>query len=83
MSQKCLAHCFLFPRQAEARFLNWAQRWIECLDPQVGWEIYVGAAACVAVFALGAWEFVKRIVRCQRILLPVTMHGARHKCSPV
>ena len=32
---------------------------------EVGWEIYVGAAACVAVFALGAWEFVKRIVRYQ------------------
>ena len=29
---------------------------------EVGWEIYVGAAACVAVFALGAWEFAKRIV---------------------
>ena len=31
---------------------------------EVGWEVYVGAAACVAVFALGAWEFVKRIVSC-------------------
>jgi hypothetical protein len=29
---------------------------------EVGWEIYVGAAACVSVFALGAWEFIKRIV---------------------
>ncbi len=36
-----------------------------CGIAQVGWEIYVGAAACVAVFALGAWEFIKRIVCCR------------------
>ena len=30
---------------------------------EVGWEIWVGAAAGVIPFAIGAYEFGKRIVR--------------------
>ena len=41
---------------------------------EVGWEIWLGAAAGVIPFAIGAYEFGKRIVRFQTYVLHTLLH---------